>query len=116
EVLDKACAQRCDDRLDLLVSEHLVRARLLDVQDLATERQDRLEAAVAAFLGAAAGGRALDEVQLTDLRIALGAVGELAGQDAVVHEALLDDEVAGFTGGIAGALSRQARLDDPPGV
>src|SRR5207249_7601011 len=116
EVFAEASAERCDDRLDLLVGEHLVRARLLDVQNLATEREDRLEAAVAAFLGAAAGGRALDEIELADLRVALGAIGELAGQDAVVHEALLDDEVAGLTGGVAGTLGRQALLDDPPGV
>src|SRR2546425_10211976 len=43
-------------------------------------------------------------------------MGELAGQDAVVHEALLDDEVAGLAGGVAGTLSREALLDDPPGV
>ena len=37
-----AGAERGDDRLDLLVVEHLVEARLLDVQDLAAQRQDRL--------------------------------------------------------------------------
>ena len=62
EVFAEASAERGDNRLDLLVGKHLVRPRLLDVQDLAAQRQDRLEAAVAAFLGTAARGRALDEV------------------------------------------------------
>jgi hypothetical protein len=37
------------------VGEHLVGAGLLDVEDLAAERKNRLEAAVAAFLGGATG-------------------------------------------------------------
>src|SRR5207237_2548751 len=116
QVFAEAGAERSDNRLNLLMGEHLVGARLLDVEDLAAQREDRLKAAVAAFLGAAAGGRPLDEVELADFRVALGAVGELAGEDAVVHEALLDDEVAGLAGGVAGALGRQALLDDAPSV
>ena len=36
-------------------AQHLVEARALDVEDLAAQRQDRLEFAVAALLGRAAG-------------------------------------------------------------
>ena len=61
-------------------AEHLVEARPLDVEDLAAQRQDRLVGAVARLLGRAAGGIALDEEQLALRRIALLAVGELAGQ------------------------------------
>ena len=45
-----ATAERGDHRADLLAAQHLVEPRLLDVQDLALDRQDRLEAAVASLL------------------------------------------------------------------
>ena len=45
-----AATERRDDQLDLLVTQHLVEARLLDVQDLALDRQDRLVPPVAAHL------------------------------------------------------------------
>ena len=47
--------QRRDQRADLLTAEHLVEARTLDVEDLTAQRQDRLELAVPALLGGAAG-------------------------------------------------------------
>ena len=40
-----AAAERGDERADLGRREHLVEARALDVEDLALERQDRLELA-----------------------------------------------------------------------
>ena len=67
-----------DQHPDVVVLEDLVRPGLLDVEDLAPERQDGLEAAVAALLGRAAGGIALDDVDLGQGRVALLAVGELA--------------------------------------
>ena len=50
-----AGAERRDQRADLLGAQHLVEARALDIEDLAAQRQHRLEFAVAALLGAAAG-------------------------------------------------------------
>jgi hypothetical protein len=52
---------------------------LLDVQDLAAQREDRLELPAAALLGRATGALALDDEDLALLGIALLAVGELAG-------------------------------------
>ena len=49
-----AAAERRDHRLDLVAAEHLVEPRFLDVEDLALERQDRLEAPIASLLGRAA--------------------------------------------------------------
>src|SRR5690606_26951922 len=46
----QAGAQRSDDVLDLLVVEDLVEAGLLDVEDLAAQREDGLEVAVARLL------------------------------------------------------------------
>src|SRR4029077_6098459 len=78
EVVADAGTERGDDRLDLLVPEHLVGAGLLDVEDLAAEREDRLEPAIAAALRRTAGGIALDQDDLGLLGVALLAVGELA--------------------------------------
>ena len=75
-----AGAERGDQRADLLAAQHLVEARALDVEDLAAQRQHRLEFAVAALLGGAAGAVALDDEQFGFGRIALLAIGELARQ------------------------------------
>src|SRR5207302_3700195 len=73
----------------------------LDVEDLALERQDRLVLAVAALLGRAAGGIALDEIELAQRRIALLAVGELAGKPDAVEHALAARELARLARGLA---------------
>src|SRR5207248_10647836 len=96
-----------DHRLDLVAAEHLVDARLLDVQDLAFERQNRLEPAVAPLLGRAAGRFALDDVEFALRRIALLAVGELPGQRAAVEGALAAHQVARFPRG----FPRARRVD-----
>ena len=83
-----AGADRRDDRLDLEVREHLVDAVLLRVDDLAAEREDRLEVLVARVDGGAAGGVALDEVELAALGVGRLAVGELAGKAAADERAL----------------------------
>src|SRR5262249_21325277 len=87
-VLVDAAAERGDEGRDLLRAQHLVEARALDVQDLAAERQDRLELAVASLLGGAAGALALDEEELRLARVALLAVSELAGQGRELERAL----------------------------
>src|SRR5258707_6689413 len=68
-----AGAERGDERADFGRAQHLVEARALDVEDLAFERQDRLEAPVAPLLGRTAGAVALDDEDL-----GLGGVGFLA--------------------------------------
>ena len=65
-----ARAQCGDDGAELLVGQHLVDALLFDVERLAADGQDRLEAAVAALLGGAACGVALHDEQLVLLRSA----------------------------------------------
>ena len=102
-----AAAERRDHRLDFVGAEHLVEARPLDVQDLALDRQDRLEPAIAALLGRAAGRLAFDDVDLGLRGIALLAVGELAGQRAAVERALAAHQVAG----LARRFARPRRVD-----
>ena len=93
---------------DLLRVEQLVEARPLDVEDLAAQRQDRLELAVAALLGRAAGGVALDQVDLAQRRIPLLAVGELAGQAHAVEHALAARQLAR----LARRFARARGVDD----
>ena len=56
-------AERRNHGADFFVAQHLVVAGLLDVEDLALQRQDRLEAAIAALLGGAACALTLDQVE-----------------------------------------------------
>ncbi len=114
-VLADAAAERGDHGADFFVAQHLVVAGLFDVEDLALERQDGLEAAIAALLGCAAGAFTLDEVEFAAIRIALRAVGQLAGQAAAVERALAAGEVAGLAGGLAGASSFNGLVDDLAG-
>ena len=88
--------------------EHLVEARLLDVEDLALERQDRLRAPIAALLGRAAGRIALDDEDLRQRRILLLAVGELARQARDIERALAPGHLAR----LARRLARARGLDD----
>ena len=106
-------SERRDEGPDLGRGEHLVEPRLLDVQDLAAQRQDRLGAAVAAHLGRAAGRVALDDEELGERGILLLAVGQLAGQGPRIESALPADELAGFASGFAGAGGFDDLLDDP---
>jgi hypothetical protein len=75
---------------------------------LPLQRQDRLELAVAPLLGRAAGGVALDDVQLAQRRILLLAVGQLAGQAQPVQDAL----AAGHLARLARRLAGPRGLDD----
>jgi len=56
-----ARAKRRDQRADFSAGEHLVEARAFHIQDLAFERQDRLEGAVAPLLGGTAGAVTLND-------------------------------------------------------
>ena len=74
-----AAPERRDHGLDLVAAEHLVEARLLDVQNLALDRQDGLEPPIASLLRRPARRLSLDDVELAVRRIALLAIGELSG-------------------------------------
>ena len=80
ELLADARAERGDHRADLGVGKNFIKARLLDVEDLAAQGQNGLEAAVASLFRRTARGVALDNVDLALVGIFNGAVGKLAGQ------------------------------------
>ena len=79
-VAPDAGAERRDQRADFLAGEHLVEARALDIEDLAAQGQHRLEFAIAALFGGAAGAVALDDEEFGFRGIPLLTIGELAGQ------------------------------------
>src|SRR5579859_8085570 len=113
EVVADARAHRGDEVADLVRGEDLVQARLLDVENLAAQGQDRLRAPVAPALGGASGRVALDDVELALRRVALRAVGQLARQHARLEEALALDEVARLARRLARAGRGERLLDDP---
>ena len=100
--LADAGAKCRDQRQDFIAGQQLLVARLLHVQDLAAQGQDRLELAVAALLGAAACGVALDDVDLAQRGVFFLAVGQLAGQAHAVEHALAARHFARLAGGFAG--------------
>ena len=110
-----AASQGRDHGLDLVAAQHLVEPRLLDVEDLALDREDGLEAAIPPLLGGAAGRFSLDDVDLATSRVAFLTVGQLAGQCAVVEGALPPHEVARLARRLAGARRVDCLVDDPLG-
>src|SRR5690348_13300624 len=84
----RAGAESRDHEAYFLGGKHFVEARFFHVEDFTLERKDRLIAPVAALLGRAAGGIALDEVEFAERGVPLLAVSELAGKRARVQGTL----------------------------
>src|SRR4029077_17732576 len=63
-IASDAGAERRDQRADFLARQHLVETRPFHVENLAAQRQHRLEFAVAPLLGGAAGAVALNDKKL----------------------------------------------------
>jgi len=68
-LFSEAAADGGDQRLDLLVFQDFVNARLFHVDEFASNRNDRLEGTVAPLFGGTACGITLDDVKFTDGRI-----------------------------------------------
>ena len=111
-ILADADADGGDHAADFFVGEDFVFARLVGVDDLAAQRQDRLELAQAAAFGRAAGRVTFDEVQFALVDVFAGAVAELAGQAAAAEDAFaVADELLGLAGRFAGFGGEDALLD-----
>ena len=106
-----AGAEGRDDRTHLVVAQSLVEPGLLHVEDLALQRQDGLEAPVAALFRRAAGGVALHQVDLAVRGIGVGTVGQLAGQGGRVQRRLAARQVAGAARRLAGLGGAHALVD-----
>ena len=97
-----AGAQGRDKGSDLGGTQHLVEAGALDVEDLATQWQHRLVLTVAGLLGGAAGRVTLDDEDFGLRRVALLAVGKLAGKRGDIEGTLAPRELARLARGLAG--------------
>ena len=106
-----AGSERHDQGPDLVAREHFVEARLLDVENLALKRQNRLKLAVASLLRGTAGRITLDDIQLAQRRIFLRTVGQLAGKRPPIKRALASDELFSFSRRFTSA-SRVDRFSD----
>ena len=102
-LLADASSQRGDQGDDLLRGDELFETRLLDIEDLALQGQDRLKLSVAPLLGRTAGGIALDEIQFAQRRILLLAVGQFPGQAHAVQHALSARHFARLPGRLSGS-------------
>src|SRR2546430_17496937 len=78
EVLVDAHTDGGDDIFDLLVFEDSVQSHALDIQNLATQRQDGLEVTITALLSTSTGGNAPDQGEVTAGGGLLPAIGKVS--------------------------------------
>jgi hypothetical protein len=103
-----------------LAGQHFAAVDFPGVEDLAAQRQDRLELLVPRLLGRTTGGVTLDQEQLGTHRVLPGAVGQLAGQRRALGDALALDLLAGLEAaagvvdGQLGQLHAQLRVGVEP--
>src|SRR4051812_30186818 len=97
------------------MTQHLVVAGFLHVENLAFQRENRLESTIAALFGSAACALTLDEVEFATLRVALRAVCQLTRQSAAIQGALATREVASLAGRLSRARCFDGFVDDLAG-
>src|SRR5208282_2346449 len=113
EIFCTDARSQCGDHgADFFVTEHLVVACLLYVQDLALKRQDLLETAIAALLSGTTCAFTLDQIHLAAFRLTLRAVGQLARQPTTVERALAASEITGFARSLARTRCFNGFVDD----
>src|SRR5918998_5668724 len=111
EGLPHAGADGADHGLYLDVGEDLVHVGLLDVEDLAAQRQDGLEISLPALLARTARRVALDDVQLAPGRVLGRAVCQLARQRRALQVALAD-RIPHLARRLTGPRRLQGLVDD----
>src|ERR1035438_1516285 len=111
-VLADAAAKSRDHGANFFVAQHLVVARFFNIENFTLERQDGLEAAIAALLGGAACTFTLYQVELAAAWIAFAAVGKLSGQASAIQRTFAAGEVACFACSFTGAGSLNGLVDD----
>jgi len=110
-----AATKRRDHRPDFVAAEHLVEAGFFDIQNLALDRKNGLEAAIAPLFCRASGRLAFHDVELAVGRVALLAVGELAGQPTAFQRTLAPHQVARLARGFARARRVDGLAENPLG-
>src|SRR3546814_6303030 len=91
DVCSSDLADRHREVVDFIRGQHPAGGDFPGVEDLAAQRQDRLEVLVAGLARAAAGRVAFDQEQLGAREVLADAVGELAGQGGALGDLLAGD-------------------------
>ncbi len=107
-VLARVAADGHGQVVHFLRGQHAARGHFPGVEDLAAQRQDRLEILVAGLLCTAAGRVAFHQEQLGARQVLADAVGQLAGQGGALGDLLADDQFLGLQAR-AGALDGDLR-------
>ena len=117
EIFTDPGAERGNDRLDFDAREHSIDSSTFDVQDLASNRKNRLGLSGPTLLCRAAGGIALDDEDFTFCGVSFLTVGELSRKAEVRESALSSGQISGLACGVsrAGCIDdlRNDRLRDP---
>ena len=87
-------------------------AGFFDVENFSLQRQNRLESPVASLLRRPACGLALDQEQLAAVRIALGAIRQLARQSSGIQRTLTPRQIASLAGGFTSSRRVNRFVDD----
>ena len=95
-----------DHRFDFFVFEHSVKGCFLNVENLASQRKNRLESSVSALLCASACRIALDEVNLAVLGVFVRAVRKFTGKRGAFERALSSCALSCHTRRFSGTLRR----------
>ena len=112
KLVSDACAEGCDDGLELIVAVDLVGARLFDVQHLAPEGKDCLEAGVPTLRGRAAGGVALDDVNFGECGVCVVAVAQLVGHLPGLKSCLAADCLFCLARRLSGAVCHHCLIEN----
>ncbi|MNQ53570.1 hypothetical protein D3C85_676130 [compost metagenome] len=94
--------------MHFLAGQHFAAVDFPGIEDLAAQRQDRLELLVPRLLGRTAGGITFDQEQLGTHRVLSGTVGQFARQRRALGNAFALDLLAGLEA-TAGVVDRQFR-------
>src|SRR6185369_2020201 len=111
-VFADAGAERRDHGANFFVPQHLVVAGLFDVEDFSFQRQDGLEAPIAALFSRAAGGFSLHQKQFAAFRLALRTICQFAGKTTAIQRPFAPGEVAGLSRGFTRAGGLDRLVDD----
>ena len=93
-----SASKRGDQGTDFLRGEHLVKARLLDIEDFSTQREDRLVLAVPALLGRSTCRITLYEIEFGEFGVLLLAVRKFSRKTRDIENALAARHLACFPG------------------
>ena len=102
---------KCSDHsLDLRIAVNSLKAGLLHIEDLASQRKNSLCRSGSCGLGRTAGGITLNYENLTILRILICAVCQLAREGHSVQSRFSSGQIAGFSRRLAGSLGENRFL------